>query len=670
MRQIAVLIGVRQPGGGLDQLNSISKCLTEMRDWALSQQIARSDIKIFTDIPGLVEPGDPAVLSVDDIFNWIDARAKETQPADQLVVYFSGHGMQSGGATLWLLPRAPAKDWEAVNLDTSMQLAIWSRFKHVVFIGDCCASVADNAQFDMVKGASIFENTPEEKRIKQQPVDFLRAARPGKVSLEVIINGETLSPYTVQLIEALGGTPATILEPQVAGAAQPLILRVRKLADELRTSVNAYLRAHSVTPPGPPFDNVVSTTQWIALFPTLPLPPQPPIRVPPPPAQASVPPGTDPVPVGQGASIFGAAPGSPTAGTPLSAAKEQSHLSLDADLLEISAGNLTGVAGTEWSSNIPDGYHYETQCGFFITGGSVVSAEGRLGVDCQVFSNQEIKVNPITMELVSIEFEGGGGIMIPAIPGQIGFLHLENGRMGSLAYEPSGHADVTQKSGSRSEFETKSQRIRDLRDTLQNVVTGGELNFTDIDPQTILRVIEDINYGGKVDFSTLLYMSYAAFASRLGKRALPSLAHYTQSQYGFVPFDLKILLSLARQEPMIPFEFAPPFPLLTQGWSLLQATHEQLPEELTELPRHYRNTSWTQLDSAGVSLCRAYLSNQTASGTSGQSGNIPVAFEEPATATLAEEPTRWLERAVDLARRDALAQAPVDDEEQGMTMTE
>jgi hypothetical protein len=219
VRQIAVLIGVRQPGGGLDQLNSISKCLTEMRDWALSQQIPRSDIKIFTDIPGLVEAGDPAVLSVDDIFNWIDARAKETQPADQLVVYFSGHGMQSGGATLWLLPRAPAKDWEAVNLDTSMQLAIWSRFKHVVFIGDCCASVADNAQFDMVKGASIFENTPEEKRIKQQPVDFLRAARPGKVSLEVIINGETLSPYTVQLIEALGGTPATILESQVAGAA-------------------------------------------------------------------------------------------------------------------------------------------------------------------------------------------------------------------------------------------------------------------------------------------------------------------------------------------------------------------------------------------------------------------------------------------------------------------
>lgn len=670
MRQLLVLIGVRQPGGGLDQLKSISKCLTEMRDWALSQQIPKNDIKIFTDIPELIEPGDPQVLSVNDIYNWIDTRSKEAQPADQLVVYFSGHGMQSGGASLWLLPSAPAKDWEAVNLDSSMQLAIWSRFRHVVFIGDCCASVADNVQFDMVKGASIFKNTPEEARIRQQPVDFLRAARPGKVSLEVVINGVTLSPYTVQLVEALGGTPATILESQVPGAVQPLVLRVRKLADELRTSVNVFLRAHSITPPGPPFDNVVSTTQWIALYPALPLPPQPPVRVPPPPAQAPVPPGTGPLPVGQGASVFWAPPGGSAADAPLSASKEQSHLTFDVDLLEISAGTRTGVAGTKWSSNIPDGYHYETRCGFFITGGSVLNAEGRFGVGCDVLSGSEIKVYSMSMELVSIEFVGGGGIMIPAIAGQIGFIRLENGRMASLAYEPSGHADITQKSAVRSEFEAKSKRIRDLRDTLQNVVTGGELNFTNIDPQTILKVIDDIHYGGRIDFSTLLYMSYAAFASRLGKLAIPSLAHYMESQYGFVPFDLKILLSLARLEPTIQFNFAPPFPLLTQGWSLLQATHEELPEELTDLPRHYRNTIWTQLDSAGVALCRTYLANQTTSGTSDQGGNLPLFSEGPITAAFAEEPKTWLERAVDLARQDALAQTPADDKEQGRMMTE
>ena len=89
MRRLVVLIGVRQPGGGLGELKSIEKCLEDMREWALSQQIPRSDIKIFTDVPSLVEADDPRPLSLAHIYDWISARAKEPQPADQLVIYFS-----------------------------------------------------------------------------------------------------------------------------------------------------------------------------------------------------------------------------------------------------------------------------------------------------------------------------------------------------------------------------------------------------------------------------------------------------------------------------------------------------------------------------------------------------------------------------------------------------
>jgi len=32
MKRLVVLIGVRQPGGGLDELKSIKKCLEDMRD--------------------------------------------------------------------------------------------------------------------------------------------------------------------------------------------------------------------------------------------------------------------------------------------------------------------------------------------------------------------------------------------------------------------------------------------------------------------------------------------------------------------------------------------------------------------------------------------------------------------------------------------------------------
>jgi hypothetical protein len=379
--------------------------------------------------------------------------------------------------------------------------------------------------------------------------------------------------------------------------------------------------------------------------------------VPPPPAEAPFPPGAISFVLNPAASGD-----QPT---------NELKLDLDEGLRKIASGSLVAVSGTDWSSSIPDGYHYETQCGFFITGASVQSAESRPGVECTVPSRQEIKIDPEAMELVVIEFEGGGGIMIPAIPGQIGFIHLEEGRLSSLAYEPSGRAAVDRKSVLRREFEAKSQRIRNLRDTLLNVVTGGELSFTDIDPRTVLDVINEIPFGGKVDFSTLLYLAYVSYASRLGKRAILSLADYMQGQFGFVPFDLKILLSLAQMVPRPSLEFAPPFPLLTLGWSLLKATHEHLPAELAKLDEHYRNTAWTHLDSSGLELCRSYLSRKRTSGTSSQSGNIPIVVTEPAVEVEIEEPGLWLRHAAEFAIEDQLEQTSVDgDEEQGLTMTE
>lgn len=261
--------------------------------------------------------------------------------------------------------------------------------------------------------------------------------------------------------------------------------------------------------------------------------------------------------------------------------------------------------------------------------------------------------------------------MIPAIPEHIGFVHLENGRLASLAFEPSGHADALQKSNFRHDFEAKSGRIRNLRDTLLSVVASGDLPFTDIEPSTILEVLRDIQYGAHVDFSTLLYFAYAARASRSAKRALPGLANYMQSQYGCVPFDLRILLALEQMDWDDHLQFAPPFPLLTPGWSLLQATHEHLPEELAELPKHYRNAAWTHFDAAGVSLCRSYLARQTTSGTSSPSGSIPVLIDEPLGEVLFEEPSDGFELPAENNPYEQLEQAAsIDhDDEDGLTMT-
>lgn len=191
--------------------------------------------------------------------------------------------------------------------------------------------------------------------------------------------------------------------------------------------------------------------------------------------------------------------------------------------------------------------------------------------------------------------------------------------------------------------------MRNLRDTLLNVVTGGDLLFTNIEPTTLVNVLNETNSGGSVDFSSILLMAYVAYASQKSKRAIPLLAAYAQDRFAFVPFDLKILLALSQAEPQANLQFTPPFPMLTLGWSLLQATHESLPEDLVELPQHYRNASWTHFDSSGVALCRSYLEHQQGSRARGQGGMISFGVAEPVEAVELVDASLWFEHPARIA---------------------
>jgi hypothetical protein len=264
--------------------------------------------------------------------------------------------------------------------------------------------------------------------------------------------------------------------------------------------------------------------------------------------------------------------------------------------------------------------------------------------------------------------------MVPAIAHQIGFLHVEQGRLASLSYEPSGHGDPDRKSSYRREFERKSSQVRNFRDTIFSVVTGGDVSFTNITPKTLVNALKEINYEGIVDFSSILSMSYLAYASQQSKRTIPLLAAYSQDRFGFVPFDFKILLTLAKI-PWDKFQFSPPFPLLTQGWSLLQATDESLPEELVDLPKHYCNAAWTHFDASGIALCRSYLEHQRHGITRGRGGipSIKVA-ERSDTVEIGDAPlpSEHVAEIVkqDLAIWNALIGEDDDDEEQGLLTME
>jgi hypothetical protein len=187
----------------------------------------------------------------------------------------------------------------------------------------------------------------------------------------------------------------------------------------------------------------------------------------------------------------------------------------------------------------------------------------------------------------------------------------------------------------------------------------------------VVNVLDETNYGSSLDFSSILYMAYLAYGSQSTRPAIASLAGYSQHRFGFVPFDLKILLDLSQIEIPERVDFEPPFPLLTQGWFLLQATHEELPRGLAELPDHYRNAAWTHFDAAGLALCRAYLEEeQTRTGSQSGGGNIIKPAEvAPARIVEAVDNSAWFEQAAtfDAYHVEAQASARDDDEQQEMT---
>src|SRR5687767_14935427 len=98
MQRAVISIGVRKTGQ-LPELQAAVESATQFAKWAREiQKIPASRVKLITDAKGPV--------SRDRIFETVE---KITQLGfiEQLIVYFSGHGINSGAFEQWLLSRAP-----------------------------------------------------------------------------------------------------------------------------------------------------------------------------------------------------------------------------------------------------------------------------------------------------------------------------------------------------------------------------------------------------------------------------------------------------------------------------------------------------------------------------------------------------------------------------------
>ena len=103
--------------------------------WAQGQEFA--SVNVLTDEAGPV--------TIQQIKSAIKAIV-EKGTIEQLVVYFSGHGVNIRYGEYWLLSDAPDDTQAAVNVEGSVVLARRAGIPHVVLVSDACRTAAEGIQ--------------------------------------------------------------------------------------------------------------------------------------------------------------------------------------------------------------------------------------------------------------------------------------------------------------------------------------------------------------------------------------------------------------------------------------------------------------------------------------------------------------------------------------------
>jgi hypothetical protein len=205
-----VFIGVDHTKGGMPTLRAAASSAKKMYDWAIDPALggmAATSVRLISDAGG-------AVVTVEQIKTAV--REVIAQGVDQLILYFSGHGMIINNLETWLLSDAPDDGDAAISVTRSAQGARFGVTPHVVIVSDACRTPAQELQTQAVNGASVFPNNPTE--VPEKRVDVFYATAPGRAALELNTT-DSQGIYTEVLHEALIGAAPDVLEPGESGGA-------------------------------------------------------------------------------------------------------------------------------------------------------------------------------------------------------------------------------------------------------------------------------------------------------------------------------------------------------------------------------------------------------------------------------------------------------------------
>lgn len=588
MIRAGVFIGVDQTGE-LHKLNDAAAGARRMYEWALKQGMAdKTHAKLITDEGGAKVTPDRICDAINEV---IDGPG-----ADQLIVYYAGHGVHNMRSERWLLTDAPRNTSAAVNVAGSVEAARYcGGVQHVVIISDACRVAPAGIAAANVSGTEIFPN--ETVSDTATPVDQFFACGPGKAAVEVkdpkVAADNYNALYTGVLLEALDGSRPDVLEPAAEGGGQVYYVRTRRLESYLRREVPQRVRAlnlqHKVNQN--PDSIITSDQSWLSRLDVPVVPPGgiPRGGLPPPPA----PPDT-----------------TPRGGNLRSISQEVVRSAAEGDRQtlrqQLEDAKYSPVAGADLFAETvervekpfgPD--HFETECGFKVRGARVVEFfSPRAGVEPLGSEGDLLRVTlPLDepCRSVLLRFDGGVGTVLPAIKGFVAALTFEEGELVDVAYEPSANT------GRWNVYQARAAQVRALRAVAAAASQHGRFHLEGADP---IRVAQQMQYEKAIDPTLSVYAAYAYHdLQEVGR--IREMAGYQRDDLGFTLFDLALLgrelvgERVGSEAGVFPF-----FPLLSQGWSLLNANRVRLPRALDRIEQDMLDSLWSLFDSRGLDKLR------------------------------------------------------------------
>src|SRR5262249_16818963 len=417
----------------------------------------------------------------------------------QLIVYFSGHGMAFGNFEFWLLTGAPDDVNEAISAVECIDAASRSGIPNVIFICDACRSLPVDFDTSKLHGTVVFPKGSFVPGAQLPEVDRFFSTRPGAPAYELTIAVNSYTGiFTSTFLDAYkhpqDGMITKVRDKEVITNRALKVFLLKEVASRLTAAA-----ARIVQYPDSKLESPDSTYIGRALAPVV--------------AAQSVSqrPLTPVDIVNHQLSLTGVGPLGSLGG-------------LNSNALARAAINSGFSAAQQSTLETKHPESFDSETGLGIKGAIVrdVWVASRANPEIVSRGNGQpggpalVRIPARRPVTVGVLFEDGSGTVIAALPGFIGTLVVEGGRVTGLTYAPSRN------SARWSEYNDASNRVDKLRALVSTAVKFDGFQIEG-DRQTRTaaaeRLADQIRVLKGIDPTLGIYAAYAYADANLTEQA-------------------------------------------------------------------------------------------------------------------------------------------------------